>query len=1090
MLEEFLQKFKKAVFTDKQKKTISAFTDYTLSTDRVNKRIAVKVVSHAYIPPKELFSIEDTVKRAYGVNSAEFFPVYEGVEFSDAYIPGVIETLKRTSKLDYGFFDGCGYSYDKASSRCVITLRPYISADYLELAGAKNFIVQCVRAQFGLEIDLCIEETTEDFSGYFNDRQSNIDETIRQGLSEVAAEQEKAKPSSSINGASAAEEAVYSESEGEKTVRVGQITLDLSDIKPVFGTRKSWELTPIANIKDGESFCIGGKMFLVESKENYEGDKVVYTVYITDFSASVTARFSFPKDDAPQIPDAPAYVLLAGRAEHRTTYDRALKKRVPEEELSLNAKAMAVCKRVGRADSAAEKRVELHLHTNMSKLDALADPADILARADEWGMPAVAFTDHGTLQSYPIVMKAAENHPNVKPIYGMEGYLVDDTARAVFRCNSPESINFGESEFIVFDIETTGLSYKNCGITQIGALKYKNEKIIGEFQTFVDPGMHIPEDITELTGISDETVKGAPCEKDAVRDFLQFCGGSMLVAHNAGFDVSFISRVAADNSIPFENPYLDTVALSRYINNDVSRHTLDALAKYYKLGDFDHHRADADTEMLARIFGCMISKLAQNGIYTVAEMNAAMAAHCDPKRIPPYHITILVKNHVGLKNLYKLVSRSYLDYYSRSPRIPKTLLSEYREGLVLGSACSKGELYDAILKNQPESRLSKIAEFYDYLEIMPDSNNGYLVESGELGADREAAVEQLHENNRTVLRIAEAQNKPCVATGDVHFMDPEDEIYRQIMRYGMRNKDKGEDPMRVTGLYFRTTGEMLAEFAYLGEETARKVVIENPKAVIAGFEDVKPIPKGQYTPYIEGAEEELQTLCENTAHEMYGEELPEIVKTRMERELGPIIKAGYAVLYVIARRLVQYSEENGYLVGSRGSVGSSFVATLAKISEVNPLPPHYICPKCKHSEFFTHGEVGSGFDLPDKNCPVCGAKYEKDGHDIPFETFLGFKGDKSPDIDLNFSGDVQGNAHKYTEVLFGAENVFRAGTIGTLAAKTAYGLFVMKYLEDNNISLRSAEIQHLVSMLVGSKRTTGQHPGGIIVVPREYDVYD
>ncbi|MBR0231120.1 MAG: PolC-type DNA polymerase III [Clostridia bacterium] len=1091
MLEEFLQKFKKAVFTEKQKKTISGFSDYTLSTDRVNKRIAVKVSAREYIPPRELFSIEDAVKRAYEVNSVEFFPVYEGVEFSENYVPGVIETLKRSSKLDYGFFDGCECSYSSASRRCVITLRPFISADYLELNGAKNFIVQCVRAQFGTELDLYIEENTPDFSEYSNDRQSNIDESIRQGLAEVASEREKAKPSSSITGETQAQEPVYSRAEGENTVRVGQMTLDLSDIKPVFGVRKSWDLTPIANLKNGEQVCVGGKMFLAESKENYEGDKIVYTVYITDYSASVSARFSFPKDDAPSIPESPAYVLIAGRAEHRTTYDRALKKRVPEDEISINVKAMAKCAFVGRKDDAEEKRVELHLHTNMSKLDALSDPSDILARAEEWGMPAVAFTDHGTLQSYPIVMKALKKHPGVKPIYGIEGYLVDDTARAVFRCSSPEKIDFGESEFIIFDIETTGLSYKTCGITQIGAIKYKSEKTVDEFRTFVNPGMHIPEDIEKLTGISDETVKDAPCEKDAVEAFLRFCGGSMLIAHNAGFDVSFISRVAADNGIPFENPYLDTVALSRYINNDISRHTLDSLAKYYRLGDFDHHRADADTEMLARIFACMVGKLAQNGIYNVAEMNAAMAANCDPKRIPAYHITILVKNQVGLKNLYKLVSRSYLDYYSRYPRIPKTLLSEYREGLVLGSACSSGELYDAILRNQPESRLLKIADFYDYLEIMPDSNNGYLVESGELGADRAAAVEQLHENNRTIIRLAEKQNKPFVATGDVHFMDPEDEIYRQIMLYGVRNKSKGResDALRTTGLYFRTTNEMLAEFAYLGEETARKAVIANPKAVIADFENVKPIPDGQYTPYIEGAEQELQQLCENTAHEMYGEELPEIVKTRMDRELGSIIKNGYAVLYVIARRLVQYSEENGYLVGSRGSVGSSFVATLAKISEVNPLPPHYVCPECKHSEFFTNGEVGSGFDLDDKNCPVCGALMRPDGHDIPFETFLGFHGEKAPDIDLNFSGDVQTLCHKYTETLFGKENIFRAGTVGTLQEKNCYG-YVKKYLEEHGGALTRAETARIAYGFVGVKNTTGQHPGGIVVIPKEYEIYD
>ena len=1092
MLEQFLQKFKKTAFTAKQKNTIELFSDFSLSIDKENKCIGIKVVSGSYITPRDLFSLEDAIKDSYEVNSVSIYPKYEGVEFEESFMPGVIETLKRVSKLDYGFFDGCAYSFDSASGRFVIRLRGFISADYLEKNGAERFITQCVKEQFGREIALSIEEDENiDFSLYYNDRLTDLDETIRANKAAVAAETEKVPASMSISGEAGAEDAVYGGTEGERTVRVGGMTLDITDPKPVFGARKSWALTPVANISEGESVCVGGKMFLVESKDNYEGDKITYTVYITDYSASIIGRFAFPKDDAPSIPKAPCYVLLAGRAEHRTVYDRTLKKRVPEEELSINVKAMSKCGFVGRKDNAPEKRVELHLHTNMSKLDALADPADIIARADEWGMPAVAFTDHGTLQSYPIVMAAAKKHPNVKPIYGIEAYLADDTARAVFRCDEPEKISFAGSDFIIFDIETTGLSYKTCGITQIGALKYKNGNIVDEFSTFVDPGMPIPEDITRLTGISDDMVAGAPCEKEAVERFLAFCGGAMLVAHNAGFDTSFISRVAADNGMPFENPYLDTLALSRYINSDISRHTLDSLAKYYKLGDFDHHRADADTGMLARIFGCMADKLAQNGIFNVAEMNAAMAANCDPKRIPARHISILVRNSVGLKNLYKLVSRSYLDYYSHNPRIPKTLLSEHREGLVIGSACSSGELYSAILMNQQESQLEKIAEFYDYLEIMPDQNNGYLVDSGELGSDREAAVEQLHENNRIILRIGEKLGKPVVATGDVHFMDPEDEIYRQIMLNGTRTKKKGGDSnaMRTTGLYFRTTGEMLAEFAYLGEELAHRVVIENPKKIIEGFENIKPIPDGQYTPYIEGAEEELQKLCEDTAHELYGEELPEIVKTRMDRELGSIIKNGYAVLYVIARRLVQYSEENGYLVGSRGSVGSSFVATLAKISEVNPLPPHYACPKCKYSEFFTHGEVGSGFDLDDKACPKCGTLMRPDGHDIPFETFLGFHGEKAPDIDLNFSGDVQSLCHKYTEVLFGKENIFRAGTVGTLQEKNCYG-YVKKYLEEHGGALTRAELARIAYGFVGVKNTTGQHPGGIVVIPKEYEIYD
>ncbi|MBR4279398.1 MAG: PHP domain-containing protein, partial [Clostridia bacterium] len=638
-------------------------------------------------------------------------------------------------------------------------------------------------------------------------------------------------------------------------------------------------------------------------------------------------------------------------------------------------------------------------HTNMSATDALADAGDIMARASEWGMPAVAFTDHGTLQSYPIVMKAAKKYPNVKPLYGIEAYYVDDTARAIYGYNDKNTVKFAEDEFIIFDIETTGLSAKNCGITQIGALKYKSGEIIGRFDSYVNPNMPIPDYISKMTGITDDMVKDAPCEKDAVVSFLEFCGGSTLVAHNANFDTSFIRRVANDNGITFENPYLDTVALSKYINSDSKRHSLDVLAKYYDLGEFDHHRADADTEMLAKIFACMVKKLAANGIYNVNEMNTAMAHSADPKLLPDYHMVILVKNLVGLKNLYKLVSYSYLDYFKGKPRIPRTVLEEHREGLIIGSACSSGELYEAILQGRDDDALENIAKFYDYLEVQPDSNNGYLLDEGR------ATVEQLHDNVKKIIALADKLNKPVVATGDVHFLDPEDEIYRQIMLRG-----KGyRDAMRETGIYFKTTDEMLAEFSYLGEELAYKLVIENPKRIADEIELIKPIPDGTYTPKIDGAEEELQTLCEQTAMEMYGfkGQIPDVVRQRMDRELSSIIANGFAVLYVIARRLVQNSEEHGYLVGSRGSVGSSFAATLAKISEVNPLPPHYACPKCKYSEFILDGSVGSGFDLPDKDCPECGAPMRPDGHDIPFETFLGFHGEKAPDIDLNFSGDVQ-----------------------------------------------------------------------------------
>ena len=1078
MLNEFLAKFKKCRFSEKAKETISKMTEFSVMVDRENVSVAVKADFSCYVEPKLIFALEDEIKKAYSLNEALIYPRYD-VEFCEKHMDGVIETLKHRSKLEYGFFDGATYRYDPDLGEFKIQLRRFVTSYVVETNGAVTFIEQCVSECFGVKINVIIDYEEFETFEYFSAREEELAESIRNTKFEVAQETEKEPPRSSLF-VSETEDAEYFERGEKRYVTLGKMTLDITNPEPVYGERRNWNFTPISLLKNDTGVCVAGKLFLVESKENYEGEKITYTIYITDNDASVSGRFTCKKSEAPKL-KPPMYVMVAGKAEHRRVYDRDKQDWVEDDEITINVKAINKCSVLVRQDEAEEKRVELHLHTNMSATDALADAGDIMARAHEWGMPAVAFTDHGTLQSYPIVMKAAKKYPDVKPIYGIEGYYVDDTARAIFSYDDSNTIRLSEDEFIIFDIETTGLSVRNCGITQIGALKYKDGEIIDRFDSFVNPNMPIPPNIAEMTGITDDMVKDAPSEEDAVRAFLEFCGDRTLVAHNANFDVSFIRRVATEFAIPFENPYLDTVAVSKYINSDSRRHTLDTLAKYYDLGEFDHHRADADTEMLAKIFACMVRKLAANGITTVSEMNAAMAHSADPKRLHDYHMVILVKNLVGLKNLYKIVSYSYLDYFKGKPRIPRTVLEEHREGLIIGSACSSGELYEAILRGKSDSELEDIAGFYDYLEIQPDCNNGYLVD------ENQATVEQLHENVLKIIELGQKLGKPVVATGDVHFLDPEDEIYRQIMLRGKGYKDA----MRETGIYFKTTNEMLAEFAYLGEEKAREVVIDNPKRIIADIDAIKPIPDGTYTPKIDGAEEELQTLCEQTAIEMYGYkgQIPDVVRQRMDRELGSIIANGFAVLYVIARRLVQNSEEHGYLVGSRGSVGSSFVATLAKISEVNPLPPHYACPNCKYSEFILDGSVGSGFDLPDKNCPECGTRMRPDGHDIPFETFLGFHGEKAPDIDLNFSGDVQSEAHKFTEVLFGKENIFRAGTVGTLQDKNCFG-YVKKFLEEENISLTRAEQQRLVQGFVGVQKTTGQHPGGIVVIPKEYEIYD
>ena len=714
----------------------------------------------------------------------------------------------------------------------------------------------------------------------------------------------------------------------------------------------------------------------------------------------------------------------------------------------------------------------------MSQNDATIEPEDVIKIVKNWGQDAVAVTDHGNLQAFPQIMKAARKIGGVKVLYGMEAYFVDDTARAIY---ANKTVDFQKDSFVVFDIETTGLSPQTCAITEIGAVRYKMGEVSETFSSFVNPKMPISEEITNLTGITNDMVKDAPGIENVLPDFLKFVNGDVLVAHNASFDISFIRSACEKCKIPFDPTFIDTVSMSRQINTDLKNHKLDTLAQYFDLGDFNHHRAFEDAHMLALIYKSMIDKMKSEGIVNSDQLNHLMSRNADPKKLKSFHQIILVKNATGLKNLYKLVSASYLKYYHRTPRIPKTLLAEYREGLIIGSACEAGELYRAILEQRPKNDLKEIASFYDYLEVQPLGNNQFLIDNGTL-----KDIYALQDINKQIIALGEELGKPVVATCDAHFENPEDEIYRKILL----TSQKFSDADRHIPLYMRTTEEMLKEFSYLPQKKAYEIVVTNTRKIADMVEDnILPIPDGNYPPSMEGTEEELTKLCYDRAHDWYGENLPELVSIRLDRELSSIIKHGFAVLYIIAQRLIKYSEDKGYLVGSRGSVGSSFVATMAGITEVNPLPPHYRCKKCRHCEFITDGSIGSGFDLPEKNCPSCNTPMHRDGHDIPFETFLGFNGDKSPDIDLNFSGDVQGECHKYTEVLFGADNVFRAGTIGTIAEKTAYG-YVKKYEEEHSVVLNKAEEARLAKGCEGVKRTTGQHPGGIIVIPREFQVYD
>ena len=738
-----------------------------------------------------------------------------------------------------------------------------------------------------------------------------------------------------------------------------------------------------------------------------------------------------------------------------------------------------------RMDTAPEKRVELHCHTKMSDMDGVSEVVDILKRAHEWGHKAIAITDHGVVQAFPIAnhfIEGLDKDDPFKVIYGVEGYLVDDLQDVAVN-EKGQSLN---GTYVVFDLETTGFSSIKDKIIEIGAVKVENGVITDKFSTFVNPKVPIPFKITNLTGITDDMVMEAPDIETILPQFLEFVGDAVLVAHNASFDVSFIEQNCRYQDITPNFTSVDTVAMARILLPTLSKFKLNVVANALHISLENHHRAVDDAGATAEIFVKFVEMLRARNIKTLTKLNQFGAQNKDAiRKLPSYHVIILAKNQTGRVNLYKLVSESHLDFYARRPRIPKSELSKYREGLIVGSACEAGELYQAILNDKSEQRISRIVNFYDYLEVQPLGNNEFMIDSPKI--TKVNSEEDLREINRKIIALGEKFNKPVVATCDVHFLNPEDEVYRRIIMAGKGFPDADNQPP----LYLHTTDEMLEEFEYLGSAKAREIVIENPNRIADMIERISPVRPDKCPPVIPDSDKTLREICYNKAHSMYGEELPPVVTERLERELNSIISNGFAVMYIIAQKLVWKSNEDGYLVGSRGSVGSSFVATMAGITEVNPLSPHYYCPNCHYSDFDSD-EVrayagGCGWDMPDKNCPECGTPLIKDGFDIPFETFLGFKGNKEPDIDLNFSGDYQSNAHKYTEVIFGAGQTYRAGTIGTLADKTAFG-YVKNYYEERGQGKRTCEINRIVGGCTGIRRSTGQHPGGIIVLPLGEDI--
>lgn len=824
-----------------------------------------------------------------------------------------------------------------------------------------------------------------------------------------------------------------------------------------------------SEIEEGlRTVAIKGRVIEAEDQELRNG-KTLYMMNVSDGNGALMCKVfldDMNKDDVIKATKKGTYIKVQGDLiNNYKTFD-----------LELNVTAIEKAQEPRVEDTAEVKRVELHAHTQMSSMDGMVPVGELVSRAASWGHKAIAITDHGVVQAFPDAMNAGKKN-GIKIIYGVEAYLVDDDTDTIVNANDRDL----DQTFVVFDIETTGLSPHSDNLTEIGAVKVQNCEIVDSFSTFVNPKMDISYQIQELTRITNEMVKDAPSLEEALPEFLEFAKDSVLVAHNADFDTGFIYQKCQQLGLEYNFEKVDTLTLARIINTNLKRFSLDKVCKEMGVVLAGHHRAVNDAQATAEVFIKYLEIFKKKGINKLSDVNRVYGK-VDYEKLRPSHATIYAQNQTGLKHLYQLITDSHIEHLYGNPRILKSLLLEKREGLIVGSACSSGELYNAVVRHKSEKEIEKILELYDFIEIMPLENNMYLVESGEL-----KSVEELKEINKKLVKLGEQYDKPVVATGDVHMLDAKDAIYRTIIKYsqGYGRKSKSER------LYFRTTDEMLEEFSYLGKDKAYEVVVTNSNLIADIFEDIKPIPDETYPPRIEGSDKELRSMCYEKARRIYGEPLPDIVVKRLERELNSIIGNGYAVMYIIANKLVAKSLSDGYLVGSRGSVGSSFAATMSDITEVNPLPAHYVCPNpdCKHSEFFAIGEWGSGVDLPPKKCPDCGTQMIKDGHDIPFEVFLGFEGDKEPDIDLNFSGTYQPTIHKYTEELFGEGYTFRAGTIGTVKDKTAYG-YVKKYSEEQFLDMTAAEMDWLSKGCTGVKRTSGQHPGGVMVVPDYKDIHD
>ncbi|GAB5613957.1 PolC-type DNA polymerase III [Faecalimonas hominis] len=1057
-----------------------------VTTTSLKDRLKIYFLSTHLIPKVYIYQMEQMIREQLFARTPISIQIVERYQLSEQYTPenllreyrdSILEELKEKSAVEYNMFLNAKCTFENESILCM-TLEDTIVAK-----GKQDSIVELLQEVFNercnvpVEVRVLYEEAKESKHKKYNEirLQQEIRAIVEGNESrrkEHVEEEKEKKPEEN-------KERTVKPKEEKKPFQKKEFYSSVKrsdDPNVIYGRNFEDDTIELSQVvgEMGE-ITIRGKVIQFDTRE-IRNEKTIIMFAVTDFTDTIMVKMFTRNEQLPEILseiNKGAFLKIKGV----TTIDKF------DGELTIGS--VTGIKKIPdftttRKDTSPVKRVELHCHTKMSDMDGVSEVKAIVKRAHDWGHKAIAITDHGVVQAFPDAnhyIETLDKDDPFKIIYGVEGYLVDDlTDIAVNEDNQTL-----DDAFVVFDIETTGFSSVKDKIIEIGAVKVENGKIVSRYSTFVNPEVPIPFEITKLTSITDAMVIDAPKIETVLPEFMEYVGDAVLVAHNAGFDVGFIEENCRRLGMERKLTSVDTVALARVLLPTLSRYKLNIVAKTLGISLENHHRAVDDAGATAEIFVKFVEMLKEREITTLKGVNEFGAMNPDAiRKMPAHHVIILAKNDVGRVNLYTLVSMSHLKYFGRMPRIPKSELNRYREGLIVGSACEAGELYQAILNDKSEEQIAKIVNFYDYLEIQPLGNNAFMLESERISNVN--TKEDLIQINKKIVKLGEEFQKMVVGTCDVHFLDPDDEVYRRIIMTGKGFSDADDQ----APLYLRTTEEMMSEFSYLGSAKAEEIVITNPNRIADMIDPISPVRPDKCPPVIQNSDQELRDICYEKAHSMYGENLPDMVVERLERELNSIISNGFAVMYIIAQKLVWKSVEDGYLVGSRGSVGSSFVATMAGITEVNPLSPHYYCKKCHYSDF-TSDEVRaysglSGWDMPDKKCPVCGEPLAKDGFDIPFETFLGFKGNKEPDIDLNFSGDYQSNAHKYTEVIFGTGQTFRAGTIGTLADKTAYG-FVKNYYEERDSRKRKCEIERIVEGCTGIRRSTGQHPGGIIVLP-------